>query len=230
MKRTVILALLGLAMAMPSFGQYSRYGNRTPQRRYNNAYTSRWRNYDRETYFGLRLGVAVSTINSDGNLYDGGDAKSGINLGVVAGTQLASNTPFFLEGGLYYTEKGGKGYNVFNGAKQNSTARLSYLEVPIVVKYKYFIDNDFALQPYFGGYMSCGVGGKIKYYGSRQAEDSFDDSYFQRFDGGLRLGCGLSFQNLYIDMAYDFGLANIGQDDFDTSHTGCFFANIGVDF
>lgn len=151
---------------------------------------------------------------------------SGFNVGIVGGIQLAEATPLFLEGGLYYTEKGGKGYH--GGDK--FTYDLNYLEIPIVVKYKYFFDNAMALQPFFGGFLACGVGGKVKNYGAREAFSSFSSDYFKRFDGGIRLGCGFSYTNFYLELAYDFGLANICHDTFDKSHTGCFYATLGVDF
>jgi len=64
----------------------------------------------------------------------------------------------------------------------------------------------------------------------RQAYSSFDDDGFQRFDGGLRLGCGFQYDHLYLELGYDLGLANISQDSFNSAHTGSFFANLGVNF
>ena len=55
-------------------------------------------------------------------------------------------------------------------------------------------------------------------------------NFFKRFDGGLRIGCGAEYQMIYAEMAYDFGLANICHSDFDTSRTGCFYLNFGVNF
>ena len=78
--------------------------------------------------------------------------------------------------------------------------------------------------------MSVGVGGKIKDFGMRQAFSSFDDDAFKRFDGGIRIGCGIQYDFLYAEMGYDFGLANISHDYFDTSHTGTLFTTIGVNF
>ena len=57
-----------------------------------------------------------------------------------------------------------------------------------------------------------------------------DDNTFQRFDGGLRIGCGLQFDMIYIEGAYEFGLANICDDSFDTSRNRCFYVNCGVNF
>jgi hypothetical protein len=228
MKRIILMSLLAIVSALPSFAQYGRpYGTRRPSAyRSEQRYTSSRNRYGNETYYGLRLGLAVATVNSDDSSLDGGDASSGLNLGAVVGTQLSPYTPIYLEGGLFYVEKGGKGdYN-----NENFTYDLNYLEIPVVVKYKYYFNEDAAIQPFFGGFLSCGVGGNIKNYDKREATSSFSDDYFRRFDGGIRLGCGVSFQNFYMDLSYDIGLANICHDTFDKSHTGCFFATIGVDF
>lgn len=51
----------------------------------------------------------MSIVNSDDRYLDGGTAKMGLNVGFVAGFQLAPSTPVYLETGLSYKEKGGKG-------------------------------------------------------------------------------------------------------------------------
>ena len=100
----------------------------------------------------------------------------------------------------------------------------------MVLKYKIDVDRSFSVQPFLGGYMSLGVAGKIKDFGQRHAYSSFDKEGFKRFDGGIRLGCGVQYDFLYAEMGYDFGLANISHDYFDTAHTGTFFATLGVNF
>lgn len=225
MKRISLVLFIGLFLALPTFAQ-SRYGHRPTRSNYSTRrYTTRGYN-ENNIYYGVRLGVTAATVNSDDKYLDGSSSMAGLNVGFVIGTQLSYQAPVFLEGGLFYTEKGGKSYD--DGVK--FTYDLNYLEIPIVIKYKYFFDHQMAIQPYLGGFISCGVSGKIKDFKERAAQDSFSDDMFKRFDGGIRLGCGFSFQNLYLDLGYDIGLANICHDYFDTSHTGCFFANIGVDF
>ena len=56
------------------------------------------------------------------------------------------------------------------------------------------------------------------------------DDGFQRFDGGLRLGCGVGYDLFYVDLTYDIGLSNICHDTFDTSHNGSLSLNFGVNF
>ena len=232
MKRIYFTVLLSILFILPTMAQHRGGGSRpTPPSRNHSPYSSsnisRWTNYGRETYFGLRLGVAVASVNSDDKYLDGGNAKAGLNVGFIAGTQLTPYVPIFIESGLQFTQKGGKGD--IEGKK--FTYGLKYLELPIIIKYKYFLDySDIAIQPFFGGFLSCGVGGKIKNFGDREIQESFSKENFKRFDGGLRLGCGVSFQNLYLDLGYDIGLANICHDSFDTSRTGCFYATIGIDF
>ena len=189
--------------------------------------------YDRENpmgtgsmYYGFRIGPTFSTVNSDAANLDGGNSQTGLTLGAVMGFQLSDDIPLFLETGLSYTEKGGK--KTLTGKKM--TYDLNYLEIPILVKYIYDIDGHFSVQPLVGGYLSYGISGKIKNFGERHAQDSFSDTTFKRFDGGLRIGCGVGYDLFYADLSYDIGLSNICHDTFDTSHNGCLYLNFGVNF
>ena len=139
---------------------------------------------------------------------------------------MAQASPLYFETGLYYTEKGGKGN--YDGKK--FTYNLNYLEVPLLMKYAIPLDYRSCVQPFVGGYLACGVSGQIKDYGNRQAFSSFDNDAFKRFDGGLRIGCGIQYDIAYAEAAYEFGLANICNDAFDTSHNRCFYLNVGVNF
>ena len=219
MKR-LITALFALALTVPMLAQYGRYPGRPVT-----THTS-YQTRVSDVYYGLRLGAAFSTVNSDDPRLDGGNTQTGLNVGVVAGFQLSPVSPVYLETGIYYTEKGGEG----NYQNKKFTYGMNYLEVPLLLKYAIPIESRFTVQPYFGGYLACGVSGKIKDYGDRHAYSSFDDNAFRRFDGGLRIGCGAQYDIIYAEVAYEFGLANICDDTFDTSHNRCFYLNCGVNF
>ena len=202
-------------------GAYSRtrttYGRPASYPRYNN------------TYYGFRIGMAVGTVNSDAPTLDANNAKTGLDVGFVIGTQIAPSAPLFFESGLSYTEKGGK--SNYGGSK--FTYSLNYLELPLVLKYKYYPSPEVSIEPFVGGYLALGVGGKIKDYGDRQAYSSFDGdkaSSFRRFDGGLKVGCGMSFQMVYLGVSYDIGLANVGHYDFEDTRTGSLNLNLGFNF
>lgn len=224
MKKTLMI-LLSLMLTMPMMAQYRRPYVRPSRPHYvRTVRTSHY--YTPDFYVGFRVGGAFSTVNSDDPVLDGGSLRAGLNAGMVVGMQMAPQVPLYFETGLSYVEKGGEGSN--RGSK--FTYGLNYLEVPVVLKYDCEIDRSISIQPFFGGYFSAGVGGKIKNFDKRQAYSSFDDNAFKRFDAGLRAGCGFQFDHLYAEAGYDFGLANISRDYFDETRTGSFFATVGVNF
>ncbi|MCM1107514.1 MAG: PorT family protein [Clostridium sp.] len=199
---------------------------------------SRWFDYDRSTYYGVRLGVNAP------NLYfrsmDRPDARAlaGLNVAGVWGTQLGRGVPLFFETGLMYSEKGSK--VKATAQDQRMTFNLKFLEIPLVFKYKVGLGiDDLSIQPFFGGFVALGMGGKTKLYDEHNKVTSFGSGRFRRCDGGFRLGCGLAYQNFYFDLSYDVGLANIARDsfsaynydDFDSKiRTGTFTACVGIDF
>lgn len=209
MKRIITLIMV-IALAIPTFAQFEK-----PKSRFNHS--------GAEYYLGLRIGLNVATMSSDSPAFDT-ESRSGFAIGGVYGLELSKNTPLWLEAGLMYSEKGGKVY--INDDK--ITYRMSYLQLPIVVKYNFNIDDDFYIQPFFGGYLALGVGGKTKDYKELESWSTFDD--MNRFDGGLRLGCGVEYKMMYAELGYDLGLANIADNDFNATHTRSFFVNIGVNF
>ncbi len=220
MKRMIMMMMMSLLLTMTAFAQYGR-----PHFRTQSAYSSHHHD-DVNVYYGLRLGAAFATVSSDDKYLNGGSMKTGLDVGAVIGFQLGYRSPVAFETGLSYVEKGGEGK--YNGSK--FTYGLNYLEIPLVIKYGIGIDRLFSVQPFVGGYIAAGVGGKIKDFGQRQAYSSFDNEGFKRFDGGIRVGCGVQYDFLYGELGYDFGLANISHDYFDTSRTGSLFATIGVNF
>lgn len=227
MKKTLIIALLAVICSTGA----------NAQRNWRNHGGSSWRDSHRsndwlgdDSYVGFRIGGAFSTVNSDDPNLNGGKSLGGLELGIVAGTRLTPNAPLYFEGGLEYIEKGGKSGKKSNGNQM--TYSLNYIEVPLTLKYIHSFDNSFSIQPYAGGYLACGVSGKIKNFGNREAYSSFgSDSYnFQRFDGGLKVGCGIGIDMFYADLSYDIGLANISHDDFEESKTGSLQFTVGVNF
>lgn len=221
MKKTILWAMV-IILALPATAQtyrrsvphHSNYGHYDNGRQYNR--------YHANQYYGLRIGGNLSTINSQDVTLDT-DSYGGLYLAAVMGTQMSHNSPVWLETGLAYSEKGGSAKLNSNNIKY----RLSYLELPITIKYD-IPAGDVSVQPFLGGYLALGVAGQIKDYDKRRSESVYDT--FNRFDGGLRLGCGLAYQMLYIEAGVDLGLANINKDDFNTAHNQALFLTAGVNF
>ena len=231
MKKMVLLSAMLLMLVATASAQFYPDGRPIhPAKRgayYGRPNTPRHHSYD--SYCGFRVGLGLATVSSESHYLDGNKVKAGLNAGFVAGTQLVPGTPLFVESGLFYTEKGGKSEN----SADKFTYNLNYLEVPLLLKYKIYTAGDLTVEPFLGGYVACGVGGKIKDFNYRTAYDSFGDKYddnFRRFDGGVKVGCGIGFDIFYVGASYDVGLANIGKDSFQDTHTGCFNLDFGVTF
>ncbi len=231
-----LLSSLALLAVVTASAQYYPNGRPIPPR-HRNVYYGRTSNYYRtntyprygNTYYGVRIGLGLSTVNSDALALDANSPRTGLNIGVAVGTQLTPAAPLFVESGLYYTEKGGK--STYNN--QDFTFQLNYLELPVVLKYKAYAAPGMTIEPFVGGYASVGVGGNIKDYSDRQAYSSFssnDPNSFRRLDAGIKLGVGASFRMLYLEASYDIGLANVGHYQFEDTRTGCLNLNLGFNF
>ena len=182
-----MIALMSLVLTLPALAQYGRphYYSRPPAA-YRPAPVHNHRPSYADIYYGMRIGAAFATVNSDDRYLDGGSAKTGLNVGFVAGFQVAYRSPVYFETGLSYIEKGGKG-----GPNGSYSYGLNYLEVPFLIKYQHNFDRLTSIQPFAGVYCAAGVGGKIKEKDQRLTQSSFSDDAFKRFDGGVRIGCGL---------------------------------------
>ncbi len=231
--KKLLLSTLALAAFTSASAQYYPDGRPIPPSKRASYYGKTRSSYgfdhnnNPDTYYGFHIGLGVGTVNSDADYLDANDPKTGLEVGFTVGKRLVYNTPLYFETGLSYSEKGGK--STYNGNK--FTYSLNYLELPLVFKYKAYVDRNISIDPFVGGYVACGVGGKIKDYGNREAYSSFSDDYgdgFKRFDGGIRLGVGATFNLLTVNLSYDIGLANVGRDDFDDTRTGTFNVSLGV--
>ena len=167
-------------------------------------------------YWGVRLGVNFSGIGGD---IESDKSRTGMALAGIVGLRVTDSAPVFLESGLYYTERGGKELK-YNNTPLAPKGHLNYLEVPVLIKYGITTENNVAVLPFIGPYFSMGVSGSYK--------------YLKHPDMGFKIGCGAEWNNLYIEGAYQFGVANIADGDevgHDvSSHGHTFSLNFGINF
>lgn len=199
-----IVAIMAVLFAAPSFAQFTSGGFSLDEN---------------SVYYGIRLGVNFAGIGGDFN--DNLGTKVGMNLGGVIGLRLSQSTPVFLESGLYYSERGAK--------DGKDKASLTYLELPVLIKYGIQAGSDFVVLPYIGPYFSYGIAGKTKIKEANINESSYE--FFKHGDMGFKLGCGAEYNNLYAELGYQFGVANILDDDSDNeARNHAFYINVGVNF
>lgn len=208
--KKVIIALMAAVLSAPAFAQYSSGGF----------------SLDKENlYYGIRIGLTGATINGDASkLLDNKSlgTKVGMTLGGVVGLRVSDTTPLFLESGLYYTERGAK--------KDSYKVSLNYLELPLLIKYGIKATDDIAVLPFIGPYFGYAISGRSRIPGMDGSMSSFRKGGFKHADMGFKLGAGAEYNKLYLELGYQFGVANISDTDGASARTGAFFANFGVNF
>ena len=201
--KKLLVAIMAVLFSAPSFAQYSSGGFSLSES---------------SVYYGLRLGMNFSTLAGD--RFDLG-TRVGMNLGGVVGIRVSDSTPVFLESGLYYASRGAK--------KDKTTITTHNLELPILIKYGIQATDKIALLPFLGPYFSWGIGGKFKNDKVDFEESSYN--YVNHGDMGIKVGCGAEYDMLYLEAGYQFGIANIADDDIDDPiHSNALFINFGVNF
>lgn len=173
-----------------------------------------------DDYTGIRFGYNAASFRTSGFDDISSDVKSGMNIGFVFGWYLG-NTPIIIEPGIYYSLKGGKldGYELGYDSRNKLKSNMHMFEIPLVFKYEVQYHNaGVCLHPFFGGFLSFGIGGKTKSVenGYNDSWSTFSDGEGQlgRTDAGLRMGCGLGVENFFIELAWDCGLVNLASDDY----------------
>ena len=91
--------------------------------------------------------------------------------------------------------------------------RLDYLQLPIMIKYKWQIDGTFAISAAAGGYLAAGISGKDQYdtftflaYEQKQEHEHTErDPYLaaSRFDGGFSSRISFQAKNLSVNVNYE---------------------------
>lgn len=251
MRKRIFIAwfmLVGLCASLSAQTYYKSTKEGEPVTR-----SSRWKNYARSQYVGIRLGLNSATgwFNHMGNIST--DGRVGFKVGLVYGQQIASpDVPLFVEVGLGYSQKGFSSKLSDNlGQQYDYRHNMNMLEIPAVIKYKITVVGDLTVQPLLGAFFDIGLPSNtwINQHPdpelNRKRWDTFSDDVFSRFDAGIRFGAGLEWQNFYCEMTFDFGLTDIlGSSDAverlytadhyegfnESSRTFCFSLTVGVDF
>lgn len=166
-------------------------------------------------YYGARIGLSQAGVTDWGS-------KSGLTLAGVLGVRVSDAVPVFIESGIGFTQRGAK--------EEGTTLNLNYLELPILIKYGFHIVDGLHVMPLFGPYFSYAIGGRIKNSDLNLDQSAFRKGFFKHPDMGLKLGCGGEWNNIYLELAYKFGLANIADNDLKSAHGHAFTVEFGVNF
>lgn len=154
--------------------------------------------------FGVVLGLNSSTTGSSST-----DSKTGFHVGVRG--ELNFRKPVYLTASLLYSRKGHKreNYDYYSGGYGEVKANAGYVEIPIMVGYRWNVGNSMKIFGETGPYFAAGVGGNIKYPDGYE-EHTFHSGWDNRGDIGWALGAGVEYDKYSFRLGYEFGLKEIG--------------------
>lgn len=180
---------------------------------------------------GVRAGANFSSLDYEllGAL-DLFDFRTNFNAGVSYERLLLKNLPLYLETGLHYSNKGFKisdfydyeyeddyeyDYEYEDESSYGARTSLGYIEVPVMLNYKFFIGNDIALYPSAGLYYAFGVAGNTveTFEGEKLGvpSDVFGEDGLKRSDFGYRVSISTSWRNFVLSAGYEGSILNVAQ-------------------
>ncbi|MDX6188424.1 porin family protein [Flavobacterium sp. Fl-318] len=156
------------------------------------------------TEFGVKGGFNMSNLYS--NDADDENILYGFNAGLYATLPISDFIAIQPE--ILFTTKGSKlDYNnAF--ASGNTKFKLSYIEVPLLVRVN--ITKNFNVHA--GGYASYLVSSKVSGEGDFNFTQDIDTDDLNKFDAGLSAGVGVDFNPLSVGLRYNYGLTTIGKE------------------
>ncbi len=171
---------------------------------------------------GPRVGLNVSSLSVSNLEMDNDKSKIGFNVGVAVEFPIVRS--FYINSGLFYTTKGIKFEYSDLDWSEKATYNAGYLELPLYASYRLNFAEASQLQINFGPYFAYGVNGKIKYeendegdvskyecdlFGIADEDSDEEKGGIKRFDCGLGVGLGYTWNRIYLGFNYQFGLVNI---------------------
>lgn len=177
--------------------------------------------------------------------------KHGVTVGYLHASNIVKNVPLFLEYGANFMYSFGKykySDDYYVEYTQIIKANMYSVNVPVNLALRLSFNNDkVAITPYLGLNFRVNVAGNLKMeveddgdseswtnklFDSSNDDEAMDDYAFKRFQVGLNLGVGLTFNSFYIGVGYvtDFSkIANYDDDDY-VGKLGVTTLSLGIAF
>ena len=178
--------------------------------------------------------------------------KHGVTVGYLHASNIVKNVPLYLEYGANFMYSFGKDeyseddyYDEYTLIRK---ANMYSVNVPVNLALRLSFNNDkVAITPYLGLNFRVNVAGNVKYeeeydgdseswtnklFDSSNDDEAMGDAAFKRFQVGLNLGVGLTFNSFYIGVGYvtDFSkIANYDDDDY-VGKLGVTTLSLGIAF
>jgi hypothetical protein len=169
-----------------------------------------------------RIGINSSNLSND-EIYTTNDGLDGAHqskrkIGLVAGAELEYQwlTGLSLTGGVMYSMQGCKFGDIETSTNpketQNFKESLSYLIVPLMANL--YVERNLAVKVgvQMGYMLSSNITSAYKTPISTEAT-SEGSSLYRKFDFSIPVGISYQYQNIVLDLRYNFGLNNVYKKD-----------------
>ncbi len=175
--------------------------------------------------FGVEAGLNLSNASVNVDPLDRG-TRPGFQIGFT--TDYSISDSWYIQSGLSFTTKGVdvEGSDKVAGSNESRnfkyTINESYLQVPVYMAYKIQVAPTTRIAFNVGPYVSYGVDGKVTpsdgYLnlgsGTEEINTFGGDGILDRFDLGAGAGAGIEFAKFQVTARYEWGLINVGQDEY----------------
>jgi long-subunit fatty acid transport protein len=182
-----------------------------------------------EVKFGVKGGINLSSFTGD---VEDPSSKVGFQAGGFAEIKLTDE--FSIQPELLYSLQGAKRDESGFGYFSKSTLNLSYLNIPVMVKYYVIEKFSFEAGPQIGFLLSAKEDIEGNAYGESTSEKVDVKDELKSMDFGVNFGAGYDFtENISAGIRYNFGLSNIadfGDGDNRKIKNSVFSLSIGYKF
>jgi len=170
---------------------------------------------------GIVAGVTLPNLSVDPEP-EGSEFKN--YQGLVGGVfvELDLLGPLDLQAEVLYAQKGA----TFSMGDDEINARLNYIVVPVMVKYKMPLVPTLGLNIQGGAYLGQKLGE------SWDPEIDTEEDVFENSDMGAVIGAGVQFKALFgdlrVEVRYTMGFKNIGKEEGDTIKNNNMIILVGI--
>ena len=162
--------------------------------------------------FGVRTGLSFASQSTDIADVISTNSVTTYNLSVIVEKPFKNS--FYLQSGLGVI---GKGVITYENA-QTATYKLTYLDIPLNLLYKFNLPGSGKLYVGAGPYLSIGLSGNVQFENTNNTSGQsleFGNAHdYKRLEGGINFTSGFELNNhLTFNTSYELGINNLATDD-----------------
>lgn len=158
--------------------------------------------------FGVKGGVNFTNLYVDN--VDDTNMLTSFNAGFFVELPITQGIAIVPE--LNYSRKGSEVQNTILTETYKSKFKLSYLEMPVLLKLNLVPNFNLHAGPYVA-YLLNAKTDVVDENGDRVESFEYDTDNFNKLDFGLSAGLGFDFNNFGIGARYNYGLSEIDKDN-----------------